>query len=101
MARSNDHVPFKLGTFSMGDGPPFGGVVLDGKAIRLPALASLGLDEESRLSGSDSILGLLTDWDRNFQSLQKIVYRLTESDRARGLLADELIPIEQLKVLLP
>src|ERR1700722_2693919 len=104
MARSNDHVPFKLGTFSSGDSLSFAGVVLDGKVIRLPALASLGrgslghgslrIDEEATLTGSDSIQDLLSDWDTNFQSLQKIVDRVAESDRARAALGDQLIPIE-------
>jgi 2,4-diketo-3-deoxy-L-fuconate hydrolase len=111
MARSSDHVPFKLGTFSTEGRLAFGGVVLDGKVIRLPALASLGrgsldpsslrIDDEATLTGTDSVLDLLSDWDTNFQSLQKIVDRVAESDRARATLGDQLIPIEQLKVLLP
>ena len=94
------------GTFSAGDAPSFPGVVLDGKVISVPALnalgpRSLGLDGGSALSGSDSVLSLLMDWQRNFSSLQKIVDHVAGSDRARSLIGDNLIPMEGLKALLP
>ncbi len=77
-------VPFALGTFAAADGKPFPGLVRREKVFPLNVIASL--------TGSDSILSMLENWDRNFAALQTAVAELKEA---------EATPLVQLNVLPP
>lgn len=66
---------FKLGTFAKPGGVPFAAIVLGNDAVDL-SLAHAAYRASSRgaaLSATDSILGLLEDWEANFAVLQEIV----------------------------
>jgi 2,4-diketo-3-deoxy-L-fuconate hydrolase len=66
---------FKLGTFAKPNGGPFAALVLGESVVDLSkAHAAYGASRRaSALSATDSILGLLEDWDANFAVLQEIV----------------------------
>jgi 2-keto-4-pentenoate hydratase/2-oxohepta-3-ene-1,7-dioic acid hydratase in catechol pathway len=66
---------FKLGTFAQPGGAPFPAIVLGDDAVDLAKAhtAYRAAGGRGALSGSDSILGLLPDWDANFAALQEIV----------------------------
>jgi 2-keto-4-pentenoate hydratase/2-oxohepta-3-ene-1,7-dioic acid hydratase in catechol pathway len=65
--------PFKLGTFAKAGGKPFVAIVLGDDAIALNAAQAAS---RHGLSTTDSIDGLLEDWDKNFAALQEIVAAL-------------------------
>jgi 2,4-didehydro-3-deoxy-L-rhamnonate hydrolase len=62
--------PFKLGTFAKAGGKPFAAIVLGDDAIDIKAAQAAS---RQSLSTTDSIDGLLEDWDKNFAALQEIV----------------------------
>jgi 2-keto-4-pentenoate hydratase/2-oxohepta-3-ene-1,7-dioic acid hydratase in catechol pathway len=66
---------FKLGTFAKPAGGPFAAIVLGESVIDLSkAHAAYGASRRaSALTATDSILGLLEDWEANFAVLQEIV----------------------------
>src|SRR5258708_486658 len=66
---------FKLGTFAKPTGGPFAAIVLGDSVVDLSkAHAAYGASRRAgALSTSDSILGLLENWDANFAVLQEIV----------------------------
>jgi 2,4-didehydro-3-deoxy-L-rhamnonate hydrolase len=66
---------FKLGTFAKPIGGPFAAIVLGESVIELSkAHAAYGASRRtSALSTTDSILGLLENWEANFAVLQEIV----------------------------
>jgi 2,4-didehydro-3-deoxy-L-rhamnonate hydrolase len=69
--------PFKLGTFAQPGVTPFAAIVLDdGDVINLKAAPNA-----VALSSTDSIDGLLADWDANFAVLQKISDTLEREGR--------------------
>src|ERR1700684_3495084 len=70
--------PFKLGTFA-NNGGAFAAVVLGDDVIGLRSIPG------SKLTTTESIEGLLEDWDANFAALQEHVARL-EKDRRAGSL---------------
>jgi len=76
---------FKLGTFAKPGSKPFAAIVLGDDVHNLKAMHG------GKLSATDSIDGLLEDWDRNFAALQEIVARITkdgpESTKLAGLQA--------------
>jgi len=67
--------PFKLGTFAKTGGGAFAAIVLGDDAIDLKSVNSRAL------SSSDSIDGLLENWDANFAALQDIAARLEKDGR--------------------
>jgi 2,4-didehydro-3-deoxy-L-rhamnonate hydrolase len=70
---------FKLATFAKTGGSPFVAIVLGDDAIALAtAHASAG---KGRLNTTDSIQGLLENWDANFAVLQEIVVHLGKEGR--------------------
>jgi 2-keto-4-pentenoate hydratase/2-oxohepta-3-ene-1,7-dioic acid hydratase in catechol pathway len=69
--------PFKLGTFAKSDGKPFAAIVLGDTAIPLADAAKAS--GKSGLSTTDSIQGLLGDWERNFATLQEIAAALDKA----------------------
>jgi 2-keto-4-pentenoate hydratase/2-oxohepta-3-ene-1,7-dioic acid hydratase in catechol pathway len=62
--------PFKLGTFAKSDGKPFAAIVLGDTAFPLTQAAQAS--GRAGLGTTDSIQGLLGDWDKNFAALQEI-----------------------------
>jgi 2,4-didehydro-3-deoxy-L-rhamnonate hydrolase len=66
---------FKLGTFARPNGGPFAAIVLGESVIDLSkARAAYGASRRANaLSATDSILGLLENWEANFAALQEIV----------------------------
>jgi 2,4-didehydro-3-deoxy-L-rhamnonate hydrolase len=67
--------PFKLATLAKSGGSPFVAIVLGDDAVDLAA-AHTGYGAGARrgaLSATDSILGLLENWDANFAVLQEVV----------------------------
>jgi len=69
--------PFKLGTFAKTGGGAFAAIVLGDDVIDLKSVPGRAL------SASDSIEGLLDNWDANFAALQEAVARL-EKDGLPG-----------------
>jgi 2,4-didehydro-3-deoxy-L-rhamnonate hydrolase len=67
--------PFKLATFAKSDGSSFAAIVLGDDAVALAAAhtAYRASARAGTLSTTDSILGLLENWDANFSVLQEIV----------------------------
>jgi 2,4-didehydro-3-deoxy-L-rhamnonate hydrolase len=69
--------PFKLGTFARTSGAPFAAIVLgDDDVISLQSAPNA-----VALSSTDSIDGLLQDWDANFAVLQKLADVLEKEGR--------------------
>jgi hypothetical protein len=69
--------PFKLGTFAKRGGGAFAAIVLgDDDVINLKAALNA-----AALSSTDSVDGLLEDWDANFAVLQKISDTLQQEGR--------------------
>jgi 2-keto-4-pentenoate hydratase/2-oxohepta-3-ene-1,7-dioic acid hydratase in catechol pathway len=79
---NNMAIQFALGTFSRAGEPPFPGVIIAQEVIPLGAFA--------KLTGADSILFLLENWDANFAGLQGAV--------EAGAPKSAAIPVEQLKI---
>jgi 2,4-diketo-3-deoxy-L-fuconate hydrolase len=71
--------PFKLGTFAKPHGGAFAAIVLGDNVIDLRSVTS------GALSSTDSIEGLLEDWDANFAALQKDVARIEKEGRPGAL----------------
>jgi 2,4-didehydro-3-deoxy-L-rhamnonate hydrolase len=80
---------FKLGTFARPNGGPFAAIVLGESVIDLSkAHAAYGASRRANaLSATDSILGLLENWEANFAALQEIVAFL-EKEGLRPDVAD-------------
>ena len=88
---------FELGTFSIAGGPPFAGLVLNQKVIAISALKPLSQQLHVSLTGTDSILALLENWDANFAALQKIVDHIASSKSAAELL-QLFVAVDQLQI---
>jgi 2-keto-4-pentenoate hydratase/2-oxohepta-3-ene-1,7-dioic acid hydratase in catechol pathway len=83
-------IPFKLGTFGRHTGGTFAAVVLgDSDVIDLRHVPA------GALTSTESIEGLLEDWDRNFAALQENVARFERDGRPGAL------KLSSLKVLPP
>ncbi len=66
--------PFKLGTFAKSGGKPFAAIVLGDDVVELTqAQKAYSAAGRRALSTTDSIQGLLDDWDANFAVLQEMV----------------------------
>ena len=80
----------RLGSFSVAGCRPFAGVVLDDdRVLAVSALANMCKKRDLPISGSDTIEGLLTDWDRNLSSLRRVLADSIDSDAA--------VPLGQLR----
>ena len=76
-----DPIPFVLATASISGSPAFPLVVLDDEAaIAVAALAPLAAKLGHGLSGSESLHGLLQDWDRNRAGLGAAVQALDDAE---------------------
>jgi 2-keto-4-pentenoate hydratase/2-oxohepta-3-ene-1,7-dioic acid hydratase in catechol pathway len=67
--------PFKLGTFAAQSGGAFAAVVLGDDVFSLRSIPG------SKLTTTESIEGLLEDWDANFAALQEHVARIEKEGR--------------------
>src|SRR6202046_959320 len=67
--------PFKLGTFAKQGGGASAAIVLDDDVVDLKSARG------AKLSTTDSIDGLLDNWDANFAALQEIVAVLEKDGR--------------------
>src|ERR1700676_4474365 len=79
--------PFKLATLAKPGGSPFAAIVRGDDAVALAAAYApyRASARQGALSTTDSIQGLLENWDTNFPVLQEIVAFL-EKDRQAGAL---------------
>jgi 2-keto-4-pentenoate hydratase/2-oxohepta-3-ene-1,7-dioic acid hydratase in catechol pathway len=77
---------FKLATLAKSDGNAFVAVVLGDDAIGLKSAhaAYRAAGRKGELSGSDTVFGLLEDWDKNFAVLQEIVAFLEKEGTAKS-----------------
>ncbi len=77
---------FKLATVAKGDGNASVAIVLGDDAIDVKAAAAAfrASSHKEELSGAESMLGLLEDWDRNFAVLQEIVAFLEKEGAPPG-----------------
>ncbi|MEP7242745.1 MAG: fumarylacetoacetate hydrolase family protein [Gammaproteobacteria bacterium] len=102
---------FRLGTFSSGTSTSqFAGLVLGERVYPVERLAPLLGRLGAQLTGSESVLGLLSDWERNFEVLAGVAPALAEHDAdisgrsSAGSLADapaESLDLHQLHVHAP
>src|SRR5580658_104050 len=83
--------PFKLGTFAAQTGGAFAAVVLGDDVFSLRSIPG------SKLSSTESIEGLLEDWDANFAALQKDVARLEKEGRPGALKLSSLKPLPPIR----
>jgi 2-keto-4-pentenoate hydratase/2-oxohepta-3-ene-1,7-dioic acid hydratase in catechol pathway len=80
----------KFGSFSIAGCQPFPGVVLEsGHVIALSALAGPCRARNLSLTGTDSLQGLLADWDRNLASIRQLL--------ADGYEPDAVAPLDHLR----
>src|SRR5262245_39607780 len=87
---------FSLGTFSRADDVPFPGLVLADHVVRLERLGLLSRRLGVRLAGAQSVLGILSSWDRNFTALSRVAAALAAGDS--GV---ESIDVRELRVRAP
>jgi 2,4-didehydro-3-deoxy-L-rhamnonate hydrolase len=78
--------PFKLATLAKPGGSPFVAIVLDDDAVDLAAAHAAYRSDARRgaLSTTDSIFGLLENWDANFAVLQEVVAFLAKEGARAG-----------------
>jgi 2-keto-4-pentenoate hydratase/2-oxohepta-3-ene-1,7-dioic acid hydratase in catechol pathway len=76
--------PFKLGTFARPGGRPFAAIVLGDDAVELAAAHAAYRGRGGALSATDSIFGLLENWDANFPVLQEIIAFLEKEGSRPG-----------------
>lgn len=76
--------PFKLGTFAKPGGAAFAAIVLDDDVVDLNSARG------GKLSATDSIDGLLDNWDLNLAGLQEIVAALEKEGRPGAVKLDGL-----------
>ena len=73
-------IPFVLGMFTVSGSPAFPALVLDDEAaISIDAVAPLAARLGSALTGTDSVFGLLQNWDHNFPALCATVAALDDA----------------------
>ena len=73
-------IPFVLGMFTVSGSPAFPALVLDDEAaISIDAVAPLAARLGSALTGTDSVFGLLQNWDHNFPALCATVAALADA----------------------
>nr|BBH93232.1 hydrolase [Thermogemmatispora argillosa] len=93
---------FTLGTFSVAGCPPFAGLVLDERVIAVHALQPLCERLGQPLSNSESLFGLLQQWERNLSALQQAVNALEEASAPRAISAAlSWLPLEAVHIHAP
>jgi 2,4-didehydro-3-deoxy-L-rhamnonate hydrolase len=89
---------FALGTFSVADGPPFGGLALGEKVVALEAFRSEIASFRSKSDGPISVLSFLEDWDTNLAALRRPVQSLLKDERETPTGVKSFIPVSKLKI---
>ena len=96
--------PFKLGTFAGAGGAKFAAIVLGENAVNIAGVYPAFRDGPGRLhalAATETIFGLLEDWDANFPVLQELVAFIekegAQSERFKGAVA----PLAALRPLAP
>ncbi len=85
MSEVDQSVPFTLGMFGVSGSPAFPVLVFDDNAaVALHAVLPLAGRIGETITGSDSIFGLLQNWDNNFAALGRLAQVLAFDDRAVG-----------------
>lgn len=73
--RTDAKSDYKLGTFSVAGCDPFPGLIIEDKHV----LALSALDGVARLRGTESMIGILQDWEANSAELRKVAPTLLAS----------------------
>lgn len=77
-------IPFVLGMFTVSGSPAFPAIVLDDQAaIAIDAIAPLAAASGRALTCAHSVLGLLENWDHNFQALCATVMALDDAQAGK------------------
>lgn len=77
-------IPFVLGMFTVSGSPAFPALVLDDEAaISIDAVAPLAASLGLALTGTESLFGLLQNWDRNFLALSATVMALDDASAGK------------------
>ncbi len=96
---------FKLATYAGNPGGRFAAIVLGDTAINIatayPAYRDSPCGKAGPLTATDSILGLLEGWDRNFPVLQEIVAFIEQEGVNSARFAGGVAKIASLRVLAP
>ncbi len=86
---------FKLGTFSVADGAPFPGLVVNERVIALEALGALHTNAGLRLARCATMLDVLDEWEQNLEALAKAATAVT--DGKLGELQRQLRTVDELR----
>src|SRR5580658_8913545 len=91
--------PFKLATFSAAGCAPFGGLLIDERALAFHALGGFLARERLELRCDGSTLSVLDAWESNFPVLQRVADALHAGGDAELLAASA--PVGALRLLAP
>lgn len=79
MPAISDQIPFVLGMFTVSGSPIFPAIVIDDEAvISIDTIKPLAASVGYALTGTESIFGLLQNWDHNFTGLSGAVMALND-----------------------
>ena len=96
---------FKLATYAGNPGRPFAAIVLGDTAIDIatvyPAYRDSPHGKAGPLTATDSLLGMMEGWDRNFPVLQEMVAFIGEEDVASERFKGGVAKASSLRVLPP
>jgi 2-keto-4-pentenoate hydratase/2-oxohepta-3-ene-1,7-dioic acid hydratase in catechol pathway len=90
---------FRLGTFSAAGCEPFGGLIVDERALAFNALERFLLREQLDFHCDGTTLSLLDAWERNLPILQRVAEAMHLGGDAA--LADASVPLSALKLHAP
>jgi 2,4-diketo-3-deoxy-L-fuconate hydrolase len=99
----NDSTEFKLATISAAGSPPFVALVIGEQGVALERICEhlSWAGTKPVLSGAGSVLGLLQDWDRNFDQLRNIVAFLVREGVGQPRWRDALVPLDAVRLHSP
>lgn len=92
---STENFAFALGTFSIAGCKPFAGVVRDDRVLALNAIHQCSQETGVRLTGTDTLLEFVNDWDANLHQLTRFLE--TEPDNSRAF----WVPVDALRTHAP
>lgn len=92
---------FAFGTFSIAGAPPFAGLVINEHVIALHSLGQFKRPGVAALTGCDSILDFMQNWDSNLAAVQQIVALSQDNHAASIALRQAMVPLTLLKVHAP
>jgi 2,4-didehydro-3-deoxy-L-rhamnonate hydrolase len=91
--------PFRLGTFSAAGCPPFGGLIVDDRALAFSALDPFLRREQLDFHCDRTTLSVLDAWERNFPILQRVAEAMHQGGDAA--LTDASVSLSALKLHAP